>query len=68
MTRFKAVLDATGSFTTFATSYIQRAGPVPPTFEVTPAVLDEFQTLLSANNIRPSWRSGRVNATGYRTA
>jgi hypothetical protein len=27
---------------------------VPPTFEVTPAVLDEFQTLLSANNIRPS--------------
>jgi carboxyl-terminal processing protease len=54
MTRFKAVLDATGSFTTFATSYIQRAGPVPPTFEVTPAVLDEFQTLLSANNIRPS--------------
>jgi carboxyl-terminal processing protease len=54
MTRFKAVLDATGSFTTFATSYIQRAGPVPPTFEVTPAVLDEFQTLLSTNNIRPS--------------
>jgi carboxyl-terminal processing protease len=53
MTQLRAVLDATGSFTTFATEYVQRVRPIPENFEVTPAILDEFQTMLSARNIRP---------------
>ena len=53
MTQLRAVLDATGSFTTFATEYVQRARSIPENFEVTPAILDEFQTMLSARNIRP---------------
>jgi carboxyl-terminal processing protease len=54
MTRFRAVLDATGSFTTFATDYIGRVRTIPPSFEVTSAILDEFQTMLSGRNIRPA--------------
>jgi carboxyl-terminal processing protease len=54
MTRFRAVLDATGSFTTFATDYIQRVRTLPPSFDVTPAILDDFQTMLSGRNIRPA--------------
>jgi carboxyl-terminal processing protease len=53
MTRFRAVLDATGSFPTFATDYIRRAGKVPEDFELTSAILDEFQAMLSERNIRP---------------
>jgi len=53
MTQLRAVLDATGAFTTFATNYIQRVRTVSETFEVTPAVLDEFQAMMSARNIRP---------------
>lgn len=53
MTQLRAVLDATGSFTTFATDYIQRVRSIPSSFEVTPAVLDEFQVMLSNRNIRP---------------
>ena len=53
VTRFRAVLDATGSFPSFATDYIRRVGKVPDTFELTPAILDEFQAVLSERNIRP---------------
>ena len=53
MTRFRAVLDATGSFTTFATDYLQRVRTIPENFELTPAILDEFQAMLSSRNIRP---------------
>ncbi|HYP06833.1 MAG TPA: S41 family peptidase [Bryobacteraceae bacterium] len=53
MTRLRAVLDATGSFTTFATDYTQRIRPLPQPFDVTPGILDEFQAMLSARNIRP---------------
>jgi carboxyl-terminal processing protease len=53
MTQLRAVLDATGSFTTFATEYVQRVRSIQENFEVTPAILDEFQTMLSARNIRP---------------
>ena len=53
MTRFRAVLDATGSFPTFATAYIQRVGKISADFELTPAILDEFQAMLSERNIRP---------------
>ncbi len=53
MTRLRAVLDATGSFTSFATTYIGRVRTIPPDFEVTPALLDEFQAMLSERNITP---------------
>jgi carboxyl-terminal processing protease len=53
MTRLRAVLDATGSFTSFATAYINRVKKIPETFDVTPALMDEFQAVLSERNIRP---------------
>lgn len=53
MTRFRAVLDATGSFTNFATEYL-RAHKIDADFEVTPQLLDEFHVFLGARNISPS--------------
>jgi carboxyl-terminal processing protease len=52
MTRLRAVLDASGSFTNFATDYTQEH-KIDEDFEVTPALLDEFQLYLSQRNIRP---------------
>jgi carboxyl-terminal processing protease len=52
MTRFRAVLEATGSFTSFATLFLQR-NKVDEDFELSPAVMDEFQLFLSTRNIRP---------------
>ena len=61
-TRFIYVLEATASFPNFATEYLQRVKALPDNFDVTPALLDEFQQYLSARNIRPSvteWSSKR---------
>ena len=61
MSRFRAVLDGSGAFTSFATEYTQ-AHKITETFEVTGAVLDEFQAYASARNIRPTlseWSSER---------
>jgi carboxyl-terminal processing protease len=61
MTRFRAVLDGSGAFTSFATDYTQ-THKVTEAFQVTGAVLDEFQAYLSARNIRPAlseWSSER---------
>lgn len=52
VTRLRAVLDASASFTTFATEYTQKQ-KVTDEFDVTPALLDEFQVWLSQRNIRP---------------
>ena len=52
LTRLRAVLDASGSFTSFATAYLSRQ-KIPEDFEVTPAVLDEFQVFLSERGIQP---------------
>jgi carboxyl-terminal processing protease len=52
MTRLRAVLDATGSFTTFATEFL-RANKVTGEFEVTPPVLSQFQVFLSERGIQP---------------
>ena len=52
MNRLRAVLDASGSFTNFATEYL-RANKVTGDFEVTPQVLDEFQVFLSERHIQP---------------
>jgi carboxyl-terminal processing protease len=46
------VLDASGSFTNFATEYL-RKNKVTEDFEVTAAVLREFQLFLSERGIQP---------------
>ncbi len=51
-TQLSAVLDASGAYTRFAADYLQ-THTVSENFEVTGALLDEFQVFLSARNIRP---------------
>ena len=53
MNRLRAVLEATGSFTTFATEYL-RDHKVSQDFTVTPELMDRFQVFLAARNIEPS--------------
>jgi carboxyl-terminal processing protease len=53
MTRLRAVLDATASFTSFATAYIGKVKTIPPDFDITPALMDDFKAMLSGRNIRP---------------
>jgi carboxyl-terminal processing protease len=53
LTPFRAVVEARGSFTSFATEYIRRH-TVNEDFQVTPALLDEFQGYLAQRNIQPS--------------
>jgi carboxyl-terminal processing protease len=52
MNRLRAVLDASGSFTSFATQYLAR-NKVTDEFEITPQVLDQFQVFLSEHSIQP---------------
>jgi len=52
MDRLREVLEATGSFTTFATEYL-RDHKVSDEFEVTPELLDQFQVFLAGHNIEP---------------
>jgi carboxyl-terminal processing protease len=54
VTRLRAVLEASASFTNFAIDHTRKRGGVPVSFEVRPALLDEFQVYLSERNIRPS--------------
>jgi carboxyl-terminal processing protease len=51
--RLRAVLDASASFTTFAIDYFTRHPEITKDFEVSPALLDEFQLFLSQRNIQP---------------
>jgi carboxyl-terminal processing protease len=53
MKRFRAVLDASGSFTNFATEYL-RDNQVTQDFELTPGILDRFRVFLSERRIQPS--------------
>lgn len=53
VTRLEAVLDASGVITNYATSYIAAHSAVPPSFEVTPEILDDFKVFLSQRNIQP---------------
>ncbi|MEP6538493.1 MAG: S41 family peptidase [Bryobacteraceae bacterium] len=53
-TALRAVLETSGAFPTFATSYVRRNASMAGDFEAPDAALDEFQVLLSQNNIRPS--------------
>jgi len=52
MTRLRAVLDATGSFTSIATQYLAK-NKVTVEFEITPQLLGQFQVFLSERNIQP---------------
>jgi carboxyl-terminal processing protease len=50
--RLRQALDASGSFTNFATDFLH-ANKIGQDFEVTPQLLDQFQVYLSAHEIRP---------------
>lgn len=50
--RLRQVLDGSGSFTNFATEFLQ-TNKIGEDFEVTPQLLDRFQEFLSSHNIRP---------------
>jgi carboxyl-terminal processing protease len=52
-TRLRAVLDATASFTTFAIDYVKSHPDIPKDFEVTPAILSDFELFCSQHNIQP---------------
>ncbi len=52
VTRLEVVMEGSGSFVTFATSYVA-AHKITPDFEVTPTLLDDFQGFLSQRNIQP---------------
>ena len=52
MNRLRAVLEASASFTNFATEYLSKH-KVTDDFEVTAQILDEFQLYLSERRIQP---------------
>ncbi len=52
-TRLRAVLDATATFTTFAIDYVKSHPGIPKDFEVTPALLSDFEVFCSQHNIQP---------------
>lgn len=52
MTRLSMVLEASGSFTSFATEYV-RTHRITDGFELAPKVLDEFRVFLSERRIQP---------------
>jgi carboxyl-terminal processing protease len=60
--RLETVLDASGSFTSFATQYLSQHTPLPDNFEVTAEILDEFKVFAAARNIQPAfaeWSAAR---------
>ena len=52
VSRFRAALEASGSFTTFATEYTQKS-KIAESFEVTAQLLDDFRVYLSERGIQP---------------
>ena len=60
LTRFRAVLEESGSFTSFATEFL-RDHKITPGWDVTGEVLDKFQTWLSERSIQPSLREWSEN-------
>jgi carboxyl-terminal processing protease len=53
VSRFRAVLDASGSVTSFAVEFTQKH-KVTESFEVAPELLDDFRVYLAEHNIQPS--------------
>ena len=52
VSRFKAALEGSASFTSFATDYAQKHS-VTGAFDVTPALLDDFHVFLAEHGIQP---------------
>jgi carboxyl-terminal processing protease len=52
MNRLREALEATGSFTSFATEYLGKH-KITDEFEITPGILDEFKLYLSNRRIQP---------------
>lgn len=62
-TRLEAVIEATGSVTSFATQYLGQHSPLPDSFEISPDILDDFKIFLSQRRIQPNvaeWAQERV--------
>jgi carboxyl-terminal processing protease len=53
LTRLRVALDASGIMTAFATEFIEKS-KIKSDFEVTPAVLEDFQVYAGQRNIQPS--------------
>ncbi len=53
VTRLRMALDASGSFTSFATAYIQKH-QITDSFKVTPSDIEQFQVYAAERNIQPS--------------
>ena len=53
VSQFRAAMEGTGSFTSFATEYTQKH-KVEESFEVSPALLDDFRVYLAERRIEPS--------------
>lgn len=53
LTRLQMVLDASGSFTAFATEYVRKHPQVSERFEVTAELLDDFRVYLAQRKIQP---------------
>ena len=54
VSRLRAALEASASFTSFAAEYLRHHPKPPPTFDANSALLDEFQVYLSQRSIRPT--------------
>jgi carboxyl-terminal processing protease len=52
MNRLRAALEASGSFTNFATQYLSNH-KIDDDFEITPQILDDFRVFLSDRQIQP---------------
>ena len=57
MDRLRLVLDASGSFPTFATEFLQ-TNKIGEDFEVTPQLLDQFQAWLRRATFSPALTIG----------
>lgn len=62
-TRLQVFLEASGAFTRFATTYLQRHPRPSEDFEVTPEVMEEFRSFLLDNNVLPGvWEWAEIRA------
>lgn len=62
VSRLEMVVEASGSFTAFATEYV-RTNKITEEFDLAPSILDQFKVFLSERNIQPSlndWLRDRV--------
>ena len=53
-TQLESVIDGSGAGTSFASEYLGSHTPLPASFQVTPAIVDDFKVYLATRNIQPS--------------